>query len=395
MRSVHSIHKISGYWKRLLHEYSKWSTARRELRADRTIRNWIRELQRKPPNVLLGPNYAEFGGVRGHLQAIKKYSALEIELVPPEWLISRISLYRFQKRFVHAFEQFDTSRCNAIHSHVFPDFIEWCYQQQQDRGTFWIHTYHLNYYPEHGRGGLEPWQESINSSLLSTARYADCRLSVSRWQVEELREKHGIETIYVPNGVDVEKCLNARPERFRKRHGLSDFALYVGRNDPVKNPEEFVELARRLEEGVFVMIGGGLSEESLTQLCGPLPKNLRILGAQSSDSVNDALAAAKVVVVTSKREGLPTLVLEAMVHEASLVVPEEQGCLEAVARGQFAETYCLGDVQELTAKTRKLLHQKPNANGALQHVRKHYDWKSIARHLDNLILRRSLREYTP
>lgn len=379
--------KLRGYLRRLRHEYDMWTYRRRERSADGLFGRWLSQLSKCPPDVLLGPNYAAFGGVRGHLQAIQKYSSLSVEAFPPDWLASRIGLYGCQTRLQNLSYNFDASACTAIHSHVYPDFINWCRHQQRERSAFWVHTYHLNYYPEHGGGTLESWQSDINQCLISVARDADFRMSVSRWQVVELRERFGIESVYVPNGVDVAACLRSNADRFRSRYKLDRFILYVGRNDPVKNPLEFVRLAERMPEFVCVMIGGGLTAESLSGGGGQLPCNLRVLGSQDSGAVADAIAAAAVLVVTSLREGLPTLVLEGLIQGTPLVVPDEPGCLEAVAGGRFAEVYCRGDVDELVDRVRIQIERRRRDIGGLDFVRRFFDWRQIAPHLDRIFMR--------
>jgi glycosyltransferase involved in cell wall biosynthesis len=347
----------------------------------------MKRQQVDPPEVLTGANFDFSGGVRGHLLGIKSYSSLRVQLAPEDSLLSRIGLYWCQVHFGGQFRGVNASGFSAIHSHVYPEFIEWCCFQQQQFGAYWVHTYHNHYYPEFSRGALEPWMVRINDSLLNTARFADVRISVSRWQQQELRDLHSIETVYIPNGVDAARCLQGSAERFKKVFGLDRFILYVGRDDPVKNPEEFVQLALRMPDVPCVMIGGGLTPARVSELCGVVPRNLRILGPKSFAVVHDALAAASVVVVTSKREGLPTLVLEAMVHEKPVVVPEERGCSEAVNHGQFGSIYTLGDLDDLEKKVRAVLAQRGPNRGALQHVRREYDWSVTAAMLDRIYRR--------
>ena len=38
--------------------------------------------------------------------------------------------------------------------------IEWG-RRAQRAGRRWVHTYHLPYFPEHARNGLEPWQQEV------------------------------------------------------------------------------------------------------------------------------------------------------------------------------------------------------------------------------------------
>jgi glycosyltransferase involved in cell wall biosynthesis len=383
--NLNGLGKLEGYRRRLVYEWNQWQARNNERAAEQAFDHWLRKLTNRPPDVLMGANFASFGGVRNHLHSIQRNSRCRIELAPPEELVSSVGLHRFQGRFREPFFEFDASKLKAVHSHVFPWFIDWCRHQQIHHGVRWIHTYHLMYYPEHADGPLLPWQQEINDSLINVARHADVCLSVSKWQCEELRDKHGIPASYLPNGVDVRVCDRANPDRFRKKFSLDRFVLYVGRNDPIKNPGEFVELARRLPEETFVMIGGGLSSETLVTCDEPmLPSNLKIIGGVSQVEVQDAMAACSLLVVTSKREGLPTLVLEGMAHEKSLVVADELGCVEAVGQGQYGEIYHLGDLDDLVNKVLLTLQTTEQNCGARQRILEVYDWRVVAPQLDRI-----------
>ena len=380
-----SFRRIEGYRRRFVHEWSQWQARRECGRRRLAFQQWLAHLRSSPPQVMVGANFAEYGGVRGHLQAIKRYSKHDVQLAPPENLLHRIGTHSFTNEFREDFLDFPAKGVRVAHSHVFPWFIEWC-QHHQKNGLRWIHTYHLNYYPEHGKNGeVEPWQQQINDAMLNQARFADECLSVSKWQVVELREQHGIEARYLPNGVDVAFCDQGREDRFRNKHQLQRFVLFVGRNDPVKNPMEFVKLARRIPEEVFVMIGGDLSVETLATVGEPtLPANLRILGGLNPMDVQDAIAASSLVVVTSKREGLPTLVLEAMTHETPLVVPDEAGCMEAIDCGRFGDIYHLGNIDDLERKVRSTIRLGRRDCGARRRVLEEYDWRMVMQKLDGI-----------
>ena len=296
--------------------------------------------------------------------------------------MQKVSVHHFSSDFNEQFQAFALPGGRAVHSHVYPWFIEWC-QGQQKKGIRWIHTYHLNYYPEHGKDTLEPWQEAINESLFRDASKADVKISVSKWQQEELFREHGIATEYLPNGVDVSSCDDGRAARFIGQFGPEDFILYVGRNDPVKNPAEFVRLARFLPAYNFVMVGGGLNSDSLrNEWQVDIPSNLSVVGGLPHSLVQDAIAACSVLVVTSKREGLPTLVMEGMAHRKPVVVPNEPGCLEVVNHGEFGLVYQLGDVEDLAEKTVRALAETGLGERARQRVLDEYDWRVIAPKLD-------------
>ena len=247
----------------------------------------------------------------------------------------------------------------------------------------WVHTYHLPYFADHAKGELLPWQSTFNESLVNDARHADVRISVARWQQEFLRREHSIDSIVIPNGVDIAACDSGSGERFLTQHGLDNFVLYVGRNDPVKNPVDFVRLAQRMEGVAFVMIGRDLSAEALIKEWEiEPPPNLIVMDELDHRSVQDAIAASSAVVVTSKREGLPTLVLEALAHGKPMVVPDELGCVEASNNGEYALIYKQGDIEQLVEQTKAALGGQATVPGARNYVLANYDWRVVAQDLD-------------
>ena len=353
-------------------------------RKERVFRNWLRDLTANPPSGLLGANFAKHGGIRNHIRAIQNHSALRIELAPPESVMQSLATGDLTKTFLEAFFEFHPKGIRFLHSHVYPWFIQWCHHQQKQHGTRWIHTHHNWYYPEFGREVLEPWQEEFNEQFLFALRHADVSLSVSRWQQTFLRETHGLETQYVPNGVDVTICDRAVATRCHRKTGLLDFVLYVGRNDPVKNPADFVKLAVNLPKQQFLMLGQGLSNATLLNEWGvSVPANLKVMGEATHQETQDALAACSALVVTSKREGLPTLVLEAMTHGKPIVVPDEDGCLEAIGHGDFGFSYRHGDIDQLAATTIEASLDKTRCRRAPQRIAEEYDWRVVARKLDH------------
>ena len=370
--------RLDGYRRWLRHEWSMWSFQRRSRSNCRRHEAWIRSLQQSPPAVMIGPDLP-YGGVKGHLHAIQRHSALTVQLVPDEAAMG--GLDNFTAEIRERFFAFDPPASMVVHSHVLPWMIRWC-RRQQDRGLRWIHTYHNMYFPEFARGDLEPWQLEVNEALIHEARHAAVRLSVSRWQQEYLLAEHGITTDYLPNGVDVAACDRGRATRFCRRHGIrGPFILYVGRNDPVKNPADFVRLAGVLPSHTLVMLGQGLDAKVLrTEWEVVVPDNLMVLGKGSPNEVQDALAACAALVVTSKREGLPTLVLEAMVHGKPVVVPAEAGCVEAVGACGFI--YQPGDINDLAAQSLAALGDTEKSGKGRQRVLAEYDWRVVAKRLD-------------
>jgi glycosyltransferase involved in cell wall biosynthesis len=227
------------------------------------------------------------------------------------------------------------------------------------------------------------WQSRFNEALIDVARHADVRISVARWQQDYLRSVHDIDTVYIPNGVDVASTELASASRFSNPFPGERFILYVGRNDPVKNPADYVRLAQRLPRQRFVMAGRGLSRDVMeTEWSVSVPANLAVVGELAHASALDAIAASAALVVTSHREGLPTLVLEAMSLSKPTVVPDELGSVEAAGNGEFAMIYKPLDVDDLAEKVEAVISGPSVIAGARERVLGEYDWRVVARQLD-------------
>jgi glycosyltransferase involved in cell wall biosynthesis len=164
----------------------------------------------------------------------------------------------------------------------------------------------------------------------------------------------------------------------------SPFALWIGRFDPIKNPLDFVRLAIETPGQHFVMIGGVTKEKLNREHNLSIPKNLKLLPAMSHREVLDAIAACNVLVVTSLREGLPTLVLEAMAMQKQIIVPNEFGCLDATDGDANARIYTHGNLTQLREKLSEAMADKSLRYSARQRVLSEFDWRVVAAKLDRI-----------
>ena len=372
------------------HRYGQFQSERQFNRRLNAGKLWFKRLSRTSVDVLLGANFVDVGGTRMHIHSIAKYSSLKIALAPDESVMKVLSPGEFTQYFSTAFQAIDASRFCAVHSHVFPFFIDWGRKAKQKFGTRWIHTHHNWYYPEFGRNGLEPWQIQFNEWFLIAAAESDVCLCVSRGQQRFLREQFGIRSSYLPNGVDVEACRRGEADRWQRSTGIAPgFVLFVGRNDPVKDPEFFVRLANAMPDLRFVIAGQGISRHVIQhewQL--QIPPNLEVIGELTHGQVQDAIAACRSLVLCSKREGLPTLVLEGLVHGRPVVISEEQGCLEATGDGKYGFVYRPGNLADCVAAVERSLKDTQIANAAQSFAVENYGWNSILKKLDDIYLGR-------
>lgn len=378
--------RLAGYFKRAKFEYDQWRWRRYIGRSRQLFRKWLQRIEISNPQVLLGAHLHLQGGVRNHLLGIKRYSKLNVALIPEEAELQRFGIQLFFENY-ETFQGFPPPKSTrAVHTHVLPWLIDWA-ELHRSPNLNWVHTHHLLYYPEAGKGGIEPWQEDLNKAMIKGARSCDVCLCVSRWEQETLKGKYQIDSLYLPNGVDVSKCDSASATRFRKRFKISPgFVLWVGRNDPVKNPALFIRLAASLPSLRFVMIAGLTAKQIAAEFDLSPPPNLTLLPILPHEDVLDAVAACQVLVVTSFREGLPTLVLEGMALQKQIVVPNERGCLDATDGDSHARVFSLGDLSELVAKTESAVNDRSHRTWARQRVLSEFDWRVIATKLDSIYI---------
>ena len=337
------------------------------------------------PKIVLGGNVENWGGVNRHIQSIRLFSLNKILFLPSNYLLKFLTIHDFTSKYLN---KINLNKIKIVHSHVYPWMIIWSNNLKlKNPNIKWIHTYHAHYFPEYSEGDFLDWQKDFNKSFIEVASKADVKISVSKWQQIFYKEKFNIDTLYIPNGVDVVKCDKANADVFYKTYGLRNFILNVSRHDPVKNPKEFVLLAQSMPEYNFVIIGNELTKELFKEhYCISAPKNLSILGKMSQIEVQHAIAASSCLVSNSKREGLPTLVLEGMAQSKPVVVSNEPGSMEAIDHGKYGYFYELGDIKDLKNQTLLAIKDTIKPVKARQRVLEEYDWRVVIKKLDEIYL---------
>jgi glycosyltransferase involved in cell wall biosynthesis len=170
---------------------------------------------------------------------------------------------------------------------------------------------------------------------------------------------HGVHarTWVIPNGVDCAEWTPATGEdraAARSRHGLPDRPLVVciGRLCTQKGQSDLLDawdaVRRAVPEAGLVLVGDGPDRAPLQTRADRMPG---VLLAGERVDVADWLAAANVVVVPSRWDGMALVVLEAMARARSIVATDVAGVLETVPR----EAGAVVAVGDRTALARELV----------------------------------------
>lgn len=366
------------------------SRVRRQMTAARA-RQSLRRATRPPSSSRLrvgaGWTLEPSGGVRHHLEAIRRHSLCDVSILPPADCLRFARAAGTVDELPGVMSAAGLAGFDLVHSHVEPFFVRLC-AAAAARGMPWVHTYHTLYFAGHWEGGLAPWQEEINRSLLEEARHAGACISVSRWLQAHLRDVHGIETEYIPNGFDLEKCRAADAARFEDRFGLRDFALFVGAGDDIKDPGTFVRLARLFPRVAFVMIGDRLDRSALLNRAGgEWPANAKVLGLLPHADVLDGMASCRVFVMPSRCEGLPTALMEAMSLGRPVVGCDRFGVREVIGDERFGYLYPHGDLDALRDQFQAAMEDTTRGRAAPGRVASEYDWSRSIGQVDGIYRR--------
>jgi len=191
--------------------------------------------------------------------------------------------------------------------------------------------------------------------LRQLARFCQAVTGVNEETSAFLREEVGIpagKVHTVVNGIDLERY--AASCRRRQELGLADsnfVVAIVARLEPVKDHAMLVQAFRlvvdKLPQAKLLIIGDGSERQNLERLADELGLggHIRFLGCRSD--VADFLACVDVVALSSKAEGLPLCILEAMAAGKPVVATEVGGIPTVVRPGETGLLVPAGDHQAM------------------------------------------------
>jgi len=145
----------------------------------------------------------------------------------------------------------------------------------------------------------------------------------------------------VMNGVDAELFHPRDREAARAELSLppGPLALYVGN---LKEEKGVLELgaawqivAREMPEATLVVIGGGPLRGALDALVAPLGDRVRMVGPRPLETIPTWMAAADLLVLPSRAEGTPNVLLEALASGRRVVASAVGGIPDLITREEL------------------------------------------------------------
>ena len=211
--------------------------------------------------------------------------------------------------------------------------------------------------------------------LATAARSAAAVLAVSGALADRVREVTGVDAITMPIGIDHAGLSRGWLSRQEARDRLqvrqdAFMALYIGNLLPAKGVRELVDaVVERDRETVLLLVGDG-PENGYRARDAAAVGRLRYEGAKAHEGIGPYLAAADVLVLASRREGLPTVLVEAGAVGVPVVATRVGGIPELLGddRGTLLPD---GSASAIAAALKDVRNHPETAQAATSRLRDH------------------------
>lgn len=173
----------------------------------------------------------------------------------------------------------------------------------------------------------------------------------------------------IPNAVDSQRFSPERDGKaFRRRIGVPEGAPLVGmvaRLSPEKGPDLFVQMASAVAaarpQAHMVLVGDGPMRSQLERQVANLNLGGRLHLAGTTEDTSQVYPALDVVCLTSRMEGIPLTLLEAMASARPVVATNVGGIPELVEMGETGWLVAQGDMAAFSERVLWLLDNPERA----------------------------------
>ncbi len=151
---------------------------------------------------------------------------------------------------------------------------------------------------------LKKWVKLSLNEIRETLLLAKVILIQTPYQAKLLRENYKCEgeMMFPPISLATNSEFNGQ-----KKYD----ALWIGRSNTFKRPEEYVKLAKLLPEFKFCMVFNKLDDNNWNEVVSSLPSNVELVESVPANEMEKLFCASKVFISTSLQEGFPNTFLQA------------------------------------------------------------------------------------
>lgn len=199
--------------------------------------------------------------------------------------------------------------------------------------------------------------------------------AVNLWLKKMMCVSDGVKNSFIRQGVDKSKCVvvyngiaietvpNASRQDIRKMWGIPDEDILIGTvGSLIKRKrfrdliEAFAVITKKTEHPVKCMIiGKGPEKETLITKVKERTLDSRIIFTDFQSDAISYINALDIFVLTSKSEGLPRVILEAMLMERPVVASDVIGSSELVVDGETGFLVPVGQTEAIAGAILRLI----------------------------------------
>jgi glycosyltransferase involved in cell wall biosynthesis len=227
-------------------------------------------------------------------------------------------------------------------------------------------------------------QRLFERAAVRPLRRANEVISVSKAIQKLLMRDYGIDSTYIPNGVDLPTPASDDSILSELRIAPKSYILFAARIVPEKGLHFLLEAYRQLKPGIPLVVAGGgsasYSDAYEAECRSQAPDGVIFAGFRSGEALNCLLENARTYVLPSVLEGLPLGLLEAMSHRLPVIHSDIDECTE-VTRGDAGISFRARDVTDLRRALKTVLEDEGTCRqlgaNAVARVQQEYNWEGI------------------
>jgi len=202
-------------------------------------------------------------------------------------------------------------------------------------------------------------------------KWADVVTVVSK-SAQEAYRKVGVETIHIPNAIDL-KEMPREGERIYNRQ-----IIFVGRLSREKGIDVLIDAMDEIEDVHLLIVGSGSERFSLD---ANTENRIHVMGEQTWKKTISLIRGSDVLVLPSRTEGLPTVILEAMAVGTPVIASAVGGIPEIIETNREGVLVPRNDVKSLTNAIKSVMKDRKKraylAKNAKEKLQREYTWDVV------------------
>lgn len=240
-----------------------------------------------------------------------------------------------------------------------------------------VFTANCQPYPTHQRRDL----------LIKCVKDADVVISVSQIVADDFAKAAGRKSdAVIPNGFDPEfYSISPQPTKhITILQSDSPYVLFASAFIDRKKPEFILDLAARMPETKFVMVGATSDHERVEKIKTRAAElgNVQFVGMVSREQLRDLMQGATAMAYPSEYEGLPLTVIEAMGTGLPVIAQPKSSLPELITHGENGWLADIADIGFWKQQLTEISQWSPD--GRAHHssktrdsVERRYSWKAV------------------